>query len=710
MTAAAPTSTAEETPLPRLRSDLLIELAPVRGGGFPGVTVTDPVRGCYFRLSWPESGIILLWQNAGSVEELRRRLAATYGVAARAESIATVANFAFINQLTQTDQGGSWQRYATLHAATQHGWIKTLIHGYLFFRIPLLRPEQMLNKLLPRLSFVFTRRFWITLTVLALLSVYLATRQWTALVSAAHDLLRLEGLHIYAAAILALKGIHELGHGLTTVRHGCRVPSMGLAVMLGMPVLYTDTSDTWRLSRRSERLAIVFAGVAAEFVVATVAIMLWTFLADGLLRQICFAMATTSIILSLTINLNPFMRFDGYFALSDYLDIANLQSRSFQLGTWKLRELLFDLRHPVTELLPPRTRQILIVYAVLTAIYRLFLFLGIAAIVYVMFGKAIGILLGLFEIAVFIALPIAREFMAWWQLRHEIIARHRVRWTAGMFAATCAYLFIPWISTVEVPAVLVAQNEEAIYLPFAARLASIEVVEGQTVETGDILFKADAADLEQQRKKALLERRALEFQLSRLHASDKERDGVAVVESRLARAREKFDSIERRLEQLVIRAPFAGKVVDVDPEISAGLWLDQKRSLARLVSISGTRVKGYVSDAEIARILNGAHTAFIPDDAAASRRIVELTSIAPAGNGRLAEPILADRYGGGIASGEERGELRTRQGWFEVTFESRDDRHEQVMRGIARVDAASVSPALLLWRQIVRVLVREHGF
>jgi putative peptide zinc metalloprotease protein len=427
MNTVAPKSTPEPTPLPQLRRDLLIELVPVRGGGFPAIIVTDPVRGSYFRLAWPESGMILLWQDANSVEDLRQKLANVYGIAAKPEAIATVAKFAFANQLTAADQGGTWTQYAALHAAGQHGWLKTLVHGYLMFRVPLLHPEPMLRRLLPHLSFVYARSFWWLLAAVGLLGLYLAARQWTAIVSAAQEVLRLEGLHIYAAALLGLKAVHEIGHGLTTLRYGCRVPTMGIAVMLGMPVFYTDTSDSWRLANRSERLNIVFAGVAAEAIVAAVAILLWSFLPDGLVRQICFALATTSIAISLSVNLNPFMRYDGYFALSDYLEIPNLQSRAFELGTWRLRELLFDLRHSPPEPLTQRTQRTLIAYAFLTAIYRLFLFLGIAALVYVMLGKALGIILGVFEIAVFIAWPVARELANWWALRREIGARRRPR-------------------------------------------------------------------------------------------------------------------------------------------------------------------------------------------------------------------------------------------------------------------------------------------
>lgn len=710
MSAAALSPAAEVARLPPLRQDLAIELVPAPGGGFPAAIVTDPVRGSYFRLDWPESGILLLWNDAKTAEELCTLLAAQYGVAASPQDIAAVAEFAHETQLTESDPNGSWQRYATLHAAGRHGWFKTLLHGYLFFRIPLVHPERWLQALLPRVSFVFVRTFWLGLGLAALFGFTLATQQWTAILTAAHDALRLEGLHIYAIAILGLKAIHEMGHGLATVRCGCRVPSMGIAVMLGVPVLYTDTSDSWRLARRSQRLVIVLAGVAAEMIVATLAILVWSFLPDGSARQICFALATTSIVLSIAVNLNPFMRFDGYYALSDYLDIPNLQSRAFKLATWAMREALFGLGHRSPESLPARTQIVLITFGCLTAIYRMFLFLGIAAILLVMAGKAIGIVLALFEIGLFIVHPIAREIASWWHLRREIIDHSRARWTGLAVAAAMAAFFVPWMSAVEAPAVLVAEREEGLYLPFAARLTDISVTEGQIVNAGQILFRADAADLARQRATAELEHRALLFQAGRLHASSTEREERVVVESRLARAREKVTAIARQQDQLILRAPFAGRIVDIDPEISGGLWLDRKRQLARLVASTHARVKGFVRDIDIGRITTGAAALFIPDDPTAAHRRLVVIGIAPASDGRLGEPILADRHGGSILSGEEHGELRTRHGWFEITFECPDQPPAQLLRGVALVDATAASPARLAWQQIMRVLLREQGF
>lgn len=710
MTATARPSPSVEAVLPRLRADLGFELIPDRGGGYPSLIVSDPVRGTYYRLAWPESGILQLWREASKAEDLDRRLRNDFGIVLGDEQRAAVEDFLFANQLTVTDRSGTWHRYAAIRLAGRHGLWKTVMHGYLFFRMPLLHPEPVLRRMLPHISFVYARAFWTVLLGIALIAAYLATRQWTALEAAARDALQLEGMAVYGLAVLSLKAIHELGHALTTVRYGCRVPSMGIAVMLGAPVFYTDTSDSWRLSKRAERLAIVFAGVGAELIVATFAILMWCFLPDGLGRDISFAFATTSIALSLAINLNPFMRFDGYFALSDYLEVPNLQPRSFALAVWKLREVLFGLGHAAPEYLPPNLERRLIVYAVLTAIYRFFLFMGIAVLVYYMAGKAIGIILAVFELAVFIARPIVLELLEWWKLRGEIRRSRRSLSTMTLAAASAIVVFAPWVSSIQAPAVLVADQEQAIYLPFAARLTAIHVSNAQTVEAGNILFAAESKDLQRQYEKAILELQFLKFQSARVHASPEGSKDSVVVERERARAQEAVAALDRQRQQLVIRAPFSGMIVDLDPDIAEGLWLDSKRPLARVVSHRSARVRGLVPDTDVERVLPGARAVFIADDAASPQHPAVVESIARSADGRLAEPVLADIHGGGIAAIEQDGGVKTRSGWFEVSLSSQQPAPAQLTRGVVHIEAGAVSPFMLAWRQVARVLVREQGF
>ncbi len=145
--------------------------------------------------------------------------------------------------------------------------------------------------------------------------------------------------------------------------------------------------------------------------------------------------------MGLMVNLNPLMRFDGYHLLADAWNVPNLQSRSNALARWWLREALFKIGHkPPESSFPPRKRSLLIVYAMLVWIYRFFLFLGIALVVYHMFFKALGIVLFLIEIVWFILLPIAHEIREWSNMRHEIVRTRRSWFTFGA-VAICAVLF-----------------------------------------------------------------------------------------------------------------------------------------------------------------------------------------------------------------------------------------------------------------------------
>ncbi len=157
--------------------------------------------------------------------------------------------------------------------------------------------------------------------------------------------------------------------------------------------------------------------MAAELMLAAFALNLWLLLPPGQIQGAVFALAAVTWIATLAVNLNPFMRFDGYYLLSDALEVENLQDRSFDLARWQLRKTLFGLRESCPEGLPDRLRNFLIFYAWGTWIYRLILFIGIAVLVYYMVFKALGIFLMAAEIIFFILLPIWREFRRWWERR-----------------------------------------------------------------------------------------------------------------------------------------------------------------------------------------------------------------------------------------------------------------------------------------------------
>ena len=310
-----------------------------------------------------------------------------------------------------------------------------------------------------------------------MLGAVLVLRQWDAFQSTFLHFFSLEGVLFYAVTLALVKSAHELGHALVAKWQGCRVASMGVAFLVLFPVLYTDTTDAWRLQSRTKRLRIVTAGVRVELCLALLATFLWNFLPDGPLRSAAFFVATTSWVTSLLVNISPFLRFDGYYAFSDWLGIENLQSRAFALGRWSLRRILFGLDDPLPEPLPRRRCRIMIIYAWCTWLYRFFLFLGIALIVYQLFFKLLGIVLFLVEILWFIVFPMTKELKVWFQRRQDFRASPAriLSWLAlaGLFLVA----LLPLPQKVHLPAVLKATQYSEIFPPLPAR---IEEASGRT--------------------------------------------------------------------------------------------------------------------------------------------------------------------------------------------------------------------------------------
>jgi putative peptide zinc metalloprotease protein len=693
-----------------LRPDLTFMVRDDTETSRPATVVTDPVRGSFFALQWPESAVLLTWRSQRSSVRLQEGTRRMFGVDVRMATVEAVLRFAERNQLIVANGAEtSHSMHAQWQQRTQSIALR-ILHNYLFFRVPVLRPDTLLRQLVPICAVFFSSLFWRCVAIAAMVGVYLASRQPDAVTAAFAASFSIQALPSFAIALLGLKIVHEFGHAIAASRLGCRVPTMGVAVMLGAPVFYTDVSDSWRLPRHADRLTVVAAGVAAEAIVATVALVAWSLMPDGTVRQLCFALATTAVVLSLTINLNPFMRYDGYFALSDWWRVPNLQARAFDLGLWRLREILFGLGHPPPETLAAGLQRKLIIYAWMTAIYRLFLFLGIAVIVFFMAGKAVGLVLAAIEISVFIGRPILAELKEWWVMRYDIAVSRRGRITAIVAASVCVLSVCPLLTTAEAPAILAAVREEPLHLPTPAQLTKVAVRDGQTVRAGEVLFEATSPALVREFEKAIAALALVRVQVDRSHVHERERDLRLVHQHRLAAALEKVAGIERRIGQLVIRAPFDGTVVDLDPVAAPARWFGVAQPLARLIDNTIVQARGVLADDDLMRVKPGARATFVPDDPARARSTLRVTDLRSASDGRLSEISLSERHGGSVPTGGPKGDQLVRRGAFEVVLIGDQQGPPHLVRGVLRIDADAVSPARVLWRSVARVLVREQGF
>ncbi len=703
----------ESIPLPILRDDLEIVPTAAQPNGAPAWVVFDRVGNRYFEIGREFLDMLTLWR-VGTVNKLVSKVRTEFGRTITEEDVKAAIHFMISNALVRDIPGNDFKAMVAKEEGAKKSALSRMMHSYLFFRIPLFRPDKFLQATWPFVSFLFTRfAVWIY-ALIGISGLYLVSRQWDQFTGTFQFMLSWQGAALYGLSLVFVKSIHELGHAYMSVRYGLRVPTIGVAFMVLMPVLYTDTSGAWRLRSRRARLMIDGAGIFTELTLAAIATLVWVFLPEGGLRLCVFAVATTSWITSLAVNLNPLMRFDGYYILSDTLGFQNMQQRGFDMARWRMRELLFGLGEPAPEILSVRLRRLVIVHAWATWVYRFFLFLGIAVLVYAFFIKIVGIILFIVEILWFILMPLGREMKHWWEIRSQIMSAKR--YIGIGVGLTCAIVLaiIPWSTRIFIPAVMTAEKEQSIFAPFPAQIVELNAKDGDTVAAGDVLMKLTAPQLYLDIKLASEKRTLIETRIDRTGSDAKDRASLIVLTNELREVVEKLEGLNRIKEKLTVRAPFDGIVADIDPELHAGLWINKKTPLAILQLGDGPSIKGYVGEANVFRFETGATALFIPDNPELRMVKTHVEDVAQASSERLDEPYLALPYGGSIPIEEtKREELRPLEATYAVRMTARENTNvhlpQMAVRGVSVISGEPQSFYTRVKRQVLKVFVREMG-
>ena len=635
--------------LPPLRQELRVEPGAALPSGAPGYILFDPLRHLFFQIGALEQRVAALWR-LGEAHVVRDALIVEGEHPDDAEeAIVAFHEFATNNALTRDPPGDAVETLSLRDRAARRDWWRWLLDHYLFVRIPLVRPAAFLERTLPTARKLWSRSGITTLGALALIGLFLVSRQWDSFTGSFAGLLSGQGLFAYACALLVVKACHELGHAYTATRYGCRVPAMGVSFLVMMPVLYTDTSAAWRLRSRRQRMMIDAAGICAELSVGAIAIFLWSFLPDGPIRTAAFILATTSLATSLLVNASPFMRFDGYYILSDLLGVPNLASRAFAFGRWRLRELLFDLREPAPECVSASLQRNLIAYSVITFFYRASLYIGIALFVYHEFFKALGLVLFAVEVCVFLARPVLSELREWRVRRVAIAASKRAKLLALAAATLLIAAFLPLDRSVSLPAVLTPIADTPIVSGDPARVERVAVRNGQMVSTGQVLIQLVSPDIMLGTAQAKLRIAQLESQLARGVADRVDLADAGVLERDLIAERDRLVGFARRQAALTIRATISGRVVDLPEGLAPGAWTDGKTPLLRVVTPERFDVQAYAAEDEGWRLDSGATGRFVPNDATAGSWRVRLDEIGASAIATLDQPALAASNGGPIA-------------------------------------------------------------
>ena len=712
-TSGAVPSQKEELILLPLRTDLQLLEAPRTRDGSPEWTLFDKVRQFFFRIGWVEFKILSHWRAGITGEELCREVNKKEKLNIDINTVKKLLQFLTGNQLLNIYSTEYTNHLLQKYRAGKGKILTKMLHSYLFFRIPLIKPDKFLGLMLPFARRLTSKPMKALFAMTAISGFFLISRQWESFQQTFLYFFNLEGLIWYGVTIVFVKIVHELGHGLTAKHFGVRVPTMGLAFLVLAPLLYTDTTESWKLTSRKARLWITGAGVTVELCLALLAIFLWSFLPEGALKSAAFFTATVSSILTLLLNLNPFMRFDGYYFLSDWFEIPNLQNRAFAFGKWWLRRFLFGLDTPLPEAFPINKRRWLIIYAVSVWVYRAVLFTAIAFMVYFLFFKILGIFLMIVEIAWFLALPVWNEFRAWYKLRNQLtINRYLIR-TIVFLIIIAGVLIFPWQNRVKRDAFIRPALYTHIFAPEPGKITKVNIRLEDDVREGQVLITLESPKLKYRLQQAALKVKILEWYLKRNKTVSYLLENVMVVEEQLAEATAKYHGYRDKLRSLQIKAPFNGKVVRLENTIVQGRWVNSKLPLLLLADKNRILIETYIQEEYLERVSIGGHGRFFPenpDESPVDATIIEIDS---ANTTVLNEPMLASIYGGDVpVILSPDGILKTHETVYKVIL--KPDKNgaalKSITRGTLKLVAERESILKRTWRLVTSVLIRESSF
>lgn len=630
---------------PLLRSDLTLHLGPTDSNGSPTWTLHDPARNQYFAIDWLSFEIISRLEF-GNFQKIIEALESETTLNVGIEEIEAVIQFLDANELVERFGAQYETSFKKKYELRQRSWLEKILHSYLFFRLALIRPDNLLEKLLNYTQFFYSRRFFQITGIVFVTGLWGVYRQWDVFQVTLVNTFSLEGLLGYGIALISVKIIHELGHAFTAKRLGCRVPTMGIAFLVMWPMAYTDVTESWKLNSNHKRFLIASAGIITELIVAMWMLLAWVFLPDGNLRGIAFFLATTSIVATLVINASPFMRFDGYYLLCDYLGRPNLHPRSFSYARWWLREQLFGLGDVAPEDVNRSWHRFYIIFAITTWLYRLILFLGIALLIYGFFFKALGIALLVIEIWYFILRPIWLEIKVWKNRWGKIKPVLQERPNLYLLIVGLLFVITPFDVTVNSQGMLKPERSLNVFAHRASQIEKISSIKGQFMLPGEKLISLYSPELTQKIQLTKIKVNALEKEYTSAGFSQNTIKQQAILREQYVSAKEELNGLLLELERLHPKTPFAGVIIDVQPDLHLGQWIPKGMSLVKVIDEKNWVVDTYVEESDLRRLAIGNWGWFIPEPPGLPDVRLEIVAI-----DRDASRVLPESALGSIAGG-----------------------------------------------------------
>jgi hypothetical protein len=353
----------------RFRDDLIIQEIKSKDGSVHYV-IKDPITNAFFKVGEPEYFIISNLDGKRSVADILKSFKEKFDVGLAEDEIN-----GFIGQLQELCfLDNELTRKELLKRQKEAGREKprTLLGRLVFLRIKALNPGRLFDRLIDHVRLFFTRKFVWAASLLILFAFIITLSNARQIADGFLGLLNLQGIIILYLSMLVVVILHEFAHGLTCKYYGGDVREIGFLLIYFQPAFYCNVSDAWLFPEKYKRLWVSFSGAFFQIFIWALAVMIWRLTQqDILINKIALAVLSFSGIATL-FNFNPLLRYDGYYLLSDYVEIPNLRKKARNYWVGKLKKIFLKAGEELREL-TRREKRIYFYYGILSFFYIVFI-------------------------------------------------------------------------------------------------------------------------------------------------------------------------------------------------------------------------------------------------------------------------------------------------------------------------------------------------
>jgi len=478
--------------------------------------------------------------------------------------------------LPVTDGKSLYARFERKQQARRHG----RLIGILFLRVPLWHPDAFLARTVRYVAPLFSRIALAVWLVCVLMGIYVIGSRWEEFRSPLGTMLALNNLPLLWVLLVGLKLVHEMGHAYACKQFGGRVPEMGAFFILFTPCAYVDASTAWNFPNRLHRIVVSLAGMYFESILALVALVVWCLTGRSTLHAAAQYAMVLSTVVTIGFNINPLMRYDGYYILSDLVNVPNLR----QLATGELVGALKRrlLGVPVASQARSTLERIgLIFFGVAATVYKTLVLTGICAVIAWKI-PVVGLAAGVVYVGTVLSKSGLR-LLRYVTLSDEVapVRRRAVLVTVLLVVgAPLTLLLLPAPGAVEAVGTVARRDDRVVRAAETGFLEKPLLGEGDQVGAGQVIASLDNIDLSSTLRRQRAKIKQLRVQLYADAATD--RRSAAVIQQRLDQARRVEREIQRHVQSLDIASPIAGRITNATSLAEVGQLIRKGQLVATI--------------------------------------------------------------------------------------------------------------------------------